>query len=139
MKYYLLIIITSFCSCMKNEVVAQEVITNNVIDEQKLDDKIQEIGSLYKPEKMVLKENSVESNHEKEDYQITLTNSDLLDNSSTVELEKHALNIANSYYKYLKARINPLNVKKVIVKIEHRNKQADRLEYLEENFNYSRK
>jgi succinyl-CoA synthetase beta subunit len=129
--------LVSTYSCKDDNVVNQEKKErkeNKSANQEKVDYVAQEIGYLYNPEKMTIKENKVGINNEKENYQITLTNSDLLDNDIE-NVEKHAKKIATVYYKFLFQNIKPFNLKKIIIKIEHRNTKINSFEYSEENIN----
>ena len=87
-----------------------------------------EIGYLYQPERMETEE--IKKNIGKNDYQYTLTNSDLLD-SDLQNLKIHSRKIVTAYYKLL-IRVNiPFNCDKIIVKIIHRNGKVDILKYSE--------
>jgi len=81
---------------------------------------------------MSFTESNGEKKSEKEDYQIMLSNSDLLD-TDFKNTEKHAQKIASLYYKFLVRNINPFNVKNIIVRIEHRSLKIQNFEYSEEN------
>ena len=131
MKNYLLILmLISISSCKENEVIAQEKKPEKAELSEEMNYEIQEIGNLYKPEKMIIKQNKIRTDNEKENYQITLTNSDLLD-SDTENLKKHAEKIANFYFKNLSRNIVPLNCRNIIVEIEHRNGKKDNFKYSE--------
>ena len=143
-KYLFIIILASFYSCKNNNAVDREKKANKVVNEkakeniaanqENVNDVVNEIGSLYNPEKMEIKENRVGTNNEREDYQVKITNSELLDND-IVNVEKHAKKIATIYYKFLSQNIKPFNFKKVIIKIEHRNTKISNFEYSEKNIN----
>ena len=126
MKDYLFILILiSFFSCKENIVNAQEKKLEKIEIKQKMEDEIQEIGNLYQPEKMVVKQNKIRPDNKKEDYQITLTNSDILD-KDLENIETHVAKIVSIYYKNLVRNIIPFNYNKIIVEIEHRNGKKDR-------------
>jgi hypothetical protein len=137
MKKYLFIIILIYTfSCKENDVVPQKEETHKITEQktnsqEKANDLAQKIGELYNPERMTIKGNRVEKN-EDENYKITLTNSDLID-SDIKNVEKHAQKIAIDYYRYLKQNIEPLNLKMLIIKIEHRNTKIDSFSYSNEN------
>ncbi|WP_396161324.1 hypothetical protein [Flavobacterium sp.] len=143
-KYLFILILASFYSCKNDSAVTHEKKENKVVKEkakeniapnqENVNDVANEIGGLYKPEEMVIKGNRVGTNNEKEDYQVKITNSDLLDND-IVNVEKHAKKIATIYYKFLSQNIKLFNFKKVIIKIEHRNTKTSNFEYSEENIN----
>ncbi len=136
MKNYLfLIILILTYSCKEKNVDNKEKKVNKLANEKKIDteEKIQLIGKLYQPEKMVFKGNRIGTNVEKEDYQITLTNSDLLD-SDLKNKKKYADKIATIYCSYLGKTVKPFNFKKIIVKIEHRNGKTNSFEYSVEEF-----
>ncbi len=127
MKNYLfLIILILTYSCKEKNVDNKEKKVNKLANEKKIDteEKIQLIGKLYQPEKMVFKGNRIGTNVEKEDYQITLTNSK----------KKYADKIATIYCSYLGKTVKPFNFKKIIVKIEHRNGKTNSFEYSVEEF-----
>jgi hypothetical protein len=95
---------------------------------EKTDDEIQEIGHLYKPEKM--QHEKIETKTGKNDYRYTLTSSDLLD-TDLQNIKIHSRKIVSIYYKFL-IRINsPFNYNKIIIKIIHRNGKIDIFEYSE--------
>jgi len=95
---------------------------------QKIPKEIEEIGNLYQPEKMEQEE--IKKKSGKNDYQYTLTNSDLLD-SDLKNLKDHSEKIVNNYYKFL-IKINiPFNYEKIIVKIIHRNGRINIFKYSE--------
>jgi hypothetical protein len=137
MKKYLFIIILIYTfSCKENDVVPQKEETHKITEQktnsqEKVNDLAQKIGELYNPERMTIKGIRVEKN-EDENYKITLTNSDLID-SDIKNVEKHAQKIAIDYYRYLKQNIEPLNLKMLIIKIEHRNTKIDSFSYSNEN------
>ena len=133
-KYLFILILASFYSCKNNNAVTHEKKENIAPNQENVNDVANEIGALYKPEEMVIKGNRVGTNNEKEDYQVKITNSDLLDND-IVNVEKHAKKIVTIYYKFLTQNIKPFNFKKVIIKIEHRNTKTSNFEYSEENIN----
>lgn len=120
-------------SCKESSKNAQE----KKIDEKKIkeknEDEIQKIGNLYQPEKMEVKLNKISTDNKKEDYQITLTNSDLLDSISE-NTEEHAKKIVNLYYKNLTKNIVPFNYNKITVNIEHRNGEKVSFKYSEKDF-----
>ncbi|WP_413998197.1 hypothetical protein ACMDB5_10430 [Flavobacterium sp. W1B] len=131
MKNYLyILILTSIISCKENVVNDQERKTENLETIEKMDDEIREIGNLYKPEKFVAKQGKIRTDNKKENYQITLTNSDLLD-SDKENAKGHAEKIVNLYYKNLVRNIVPLNYNKIIVEIEHRNGKKQSFKYSE--------
>ena len=98
-KYLFILILASFYSCKNDNAVTHEKKENKVVKEkakeniapnqENVNDVANEIGGLYNPEEMVIKGNRVGTNNEKEDYQVKITNSDLLDND-IVNVEKHA-------------------------------------------------
>lgn len=118
-KLFILILILTF-SCKKNEVKHPETKNNEVINKEKLNDELQKIGNLYKPEKFELKENKIEAESIKENYTITLTNSNLLD-TDLKNIKTHCEKIAIIYYTFLVRSIKSFNYDKIIVKIVHRN------------------
>lgn len=133
MKDYLFILILiSFFSCKENIVNAQEKKLEKIEIKQKMEDEIQEIGNLYQPEKMVVKQNKIRPDNKKEDYQITLTNSDILD-KDLENIETHVAKIVSIYYKNLVRNIIPFNYNKIIVEIEHRNGKKDSFKYTEKD------
>jgi hypothetical protein len=93
-KYLFILIIISIFSCKENNVNAQEKNSTEIETKEKMQDEIQEIGNFYRPKKMVIKQNKIRTDNKKEDYQITLTNSDLLDSVSE-NTEIHVKKIAN--------------------------------------------
>lgn len=143
-KYLILIILVCVYSCKEDNSIINEKkrakIGNEVNKENKgpNQDKVnniaQKFGDLYNPQKMEIKGNRVGSNNEKENYKVTLTNSDLLD-SDIANIEKHAKKIAIIYYSYLSKNVKPFNFKKIIIKIEHKNNKVNDFEYSEKDIN----
>ncbi len=133
-KYLFIIILASFFSCKNDNTVVQDKKENIEANQKNVNTVAHEIGGLYNPEKMEIKENRVGKNDEKEDYQVKITNSDTIDND-IMNVEKHAQKIASIYYKFLSQNIKPFNFKKVIIKIEHRDRKVSNFEYSEENIN----
>lgn len=134
MKNYLyILLIISIISCKENVVNAQEKKSENIETIEKMDVEIQEIGNLYKPEKFVAKQGKIRTDNKKENYQITLFNSDLLDDEKE-NIKNHAKKIANLYYKNLVHNIIPFNFNKIIVEIEHRNGKKESYKYTEKDF-----
>ena len=126
---YILIIISTF-SCKDNVITAQAQKSEKQEVKVKMDDEIQQIGNIYQPEKMVIKQNKIRTDNEKENYQITLTNSNLLD-SDKENVENHAEQIVKMYYRNLSRNIVDLNSDKIIVEIEHRNGKKESFKYSE--------
>lgn len=120
MKNYLyLLMLISIVSCKENNINAQEKKIENIETIEKMDDEIQEIGNFYQPEKIIAKQGKVRTDNKKEDYQITLINSDLLDSVSG-NTKEHIEKIANLYYKNLINNIVPFNYNKITVNIEQK-------------------
>ncbi len=126
---YILIIISTF-SCKDNVITAQEQKSEKQEVKVKMDDEIQQIGNIYQPEKMVIKQNKIRTDNKKENYQITITNSNLLD-SDKENVENHAEQIVKMYYLNLSRNILDLNSDKIIVEIEHRNGKKESFKYSE--------
>ena len=124
-----MIIISTF-SCKDNVITAQEQKSEKQEVKVKMDDEIQQIGNIYQPEKMVIKQNKIRTDNKKENYQITLTNSNLLD-SDKENVENHAEKIVKMYYRNLSRNIVDLNSDKIIVEIEHRNGKKESFKYSE--------
>lgn len=97
-----------------------------------LNQQIQEIAKIYYPEQMNFKGNSILNNSEKEDYQITITNSELIDNNLD-STEEHANKIVSLYYIFLAKNVKSLNIKKITVNIEHKDMKISSFEYLEKD------
>jgi hypothetical protein len=136
-KYLLIIILISSYSCKDENFDVQEKNEGKEIksvNKDRVNDLAYKIGDLYKPEGMSIKGNRVGTNNELENYQITLTNSDLLD-SDIENVEKHAQKLAIIYYKFLFEKVKLFNFEKIIIKIEHRNTKTNSFEYSEENIN----
>ena len=138
-NYIILVIIILFTSCNENKVNNTEIKIKKAIKKDTKDitnhnDEYQKITSFYLPEKMQYKHKKDKSGNEKEDYQITLTNSDLLD-TELENLKEHSQKIAILYYKKLNKNIISLNLRNVIVKIEHKNGKTDNFAFSEENLN----
>jgi hypothetical protein len=96
---------------------------------KKIDEEIQEIGTLYRPERMQQEE--IKNKTGKNNYRYTLTNSDLLD-TDLQNIKIHSRKIVSIYYKFLSRINSPFNYKKIIVKIEHRDGKIDNFEYSED-------
>jgi len=130
-KYLFLIILFLIYSCKHDKIILPE---KKVIKEQKNEshDEVMKIAGLYRPEKMVAKGKRKGTYTEKENYQITITNSNLLDNDIE-NIESHAQKIAIIYHKSLMKTIPRFNFKKIIVKIKHKNAKSETFEYSEEN------
>ena len=134
MKNYLYILmLISIVSCKENNINAQEKKTKKIETIKKMDDEIQQIGNLYQPEKIITKQGKVRTDNKKEDYQITLTNSDLLDSVSE-NTKEHIEKIAILYYKNLTNNIDSFNYNKITVNIEHRNGKKESFTFSEKDF-----
>jgi hypothetical protein len=120
----------SIFSCKENKVVVQEKITPEKINNDKLGNEVQKIGDLYQPEKMEFKERKVGAINEKENYQISLTKSDLLDNDIK-NLKTHSNKIVSLYFKFLNRTNSDFIYDKIIVNIIHRNGEIDNFKYSE--------
>ena len=86
MKNYLLIIIIIICySCKENKTIQKQNKINKTSDFPKINPNViaQQIDSMYHPEGMTIKGNRIWVNAEKENYQITIENSKLLDSNLT--------------------------------------------------------
>jgi len=94
------------------------------------DDEIQEIGNLFRPE--IMQQEKIKLKNGKNNYQYTLTNSDLLD-KDLENIKNHSKKIAINYYNLLKRTNNPFTYNKIIVKVIHRNNKIDRFEYSEKD------
>jgi hypothetical protein len=145
MKEYLSIIILILVfSCKKDNTIGQEQeineskivnkekAQNKAPNQEEVDDVVQEIAKLYNPKEIEIKGNRVGIHNERENYQVTLKNSNLLD-SDILNIEKHAKKIALIYYDFLTQNVNPFNFKKIIIKIEHNNKKINSFEYTEKD------
>jgi hypothetical protein len=119
----------SLVSCKENKINSSKKIDYvQITSKEKIVDEIQEIGNLFNPERMEQKE--IEKDTGKNDYEYTLTNSDLLD-KDLQNLKVHSRKIVGIYYKFL-IRINkPFNYDKIIIKIIHRNGKIDIFKYSE--------
>ena len=95
---------------------------------KKVDDETRDIGYIHKPEKIQTEEIKMKTG--KNNYQCTVTNSDLLD-TDLQNIKMHSGKIAGIYYKFLIIINSPFNYNKIIVKIEHRNGKIDSFEYSE--------
>ena len=96
---------------------------------KKVEDETREIGDLYRPEMIRTEEIKMKSG--KNNYQCTVTNSDLLD-TDLQNIKIHSRKIVGIYHKFLSRINSPFNYNKIIVKIEHRNGKIDNFEYSEE-------
>lgn len=133
MKNYLyVLILTSIFSCKESIANAQQKNSEKIVNVEKMDDEIKEIGNLYQPERMVAKQGKIRTDNKKEDFKITLFNSDILDKGKDTEI--HARKIVNLYYKNLIRNIIPLNFSKIIVEIEHRNGKKESFKFTEKDF-----
>ena len=131
-NYMIFVILILITSCTENKINDKEIKKNvkNVTNDY---DEDQKITKQYLPEEMQMKTSRTESENE-EDYQITLKNSNLL-YAELENLQVHSQKIATLYYKKLARTIIPLNLKKIIVKIEHRNGKIDKFTFTEEDIN----
>lgn len=96
---------------------------------KKVEDETREIGDLYRPEMIQTEEIKMKS--AKNNYQCTVTNSDLLD-TDLQNIKIHSKKIVSIYYKFLSRINSPFNYNKIIVKIEHRDGKIDNFEYSED-------
>ncbi|MET3045672.1 hypothetical protein [Flavobacterium covae] len=133
-KHLFILILISTISCKQNLVNIPEKKIEKKSEEksisEKIDDEIQQIGHLYQPERMSIKQNKIRTDNKKENYDITLINSDLLD-KDIENIEKHAEKIVLLYYKNLVRNIIPFNGDKILVIIEHRNGKKDTFKFTE--------
>lgn len=134
MKNYLFIIILiSIFSCKMNIINAQEKTSEKTEIYETVNDETKEIGILYQPEKIETNEIKSRNKVKKNDYEITITNSDLLDTDSE-NIKTHTRKIADIYYSFL-IRINiPFVYNNIIVKIIHRNGKIENFKYQEKDF-----
>ena len=115
-------------SCKTEKTENKERKESEKVTEGKIIPEVQEIGNIFRPEMM--KQEEIENKVGKNNYQFTITNSDLIDNDLK-NTDKYAEQIVEKYYAFL-IRINkPFNYDKIIVKIEHRNKKIENYEYSE--------
>ena len=127
-KIILLIILLNLFSCKGNKIENSEKNSSEKVTEGEIIPEIQEIGNIFRPEMMEQEEIKIVSG--KNNYQYTITNSDLLD-TDIKNTEKYAKQIVNIYYKFL-IRINkPFNYDKIIAKIIHRNGKIEVFKYSE--------
>lgn len=131
-NYIILVILILITSCTENKINGKKIKKNleNITNDY---DEDQKITRQYLPEEMQMKTSKTESENE-EDYQITLKNSNLLD-AELENLQLHSQKIATLYYKKLARTITTLNLKKIIVKIEHSNGKIDKFTFTEEDIN----
>lgn len=122
-------------SCKENKINSTKKIDyvniddgGDVKDLNKFSEEINEIGDLYQPERMEQEE--IKKENEKNDYQYTIKNSDLID-KDVENLKNHSKKIVSNYYKFLVKINHPFNYNKIIVKIIHRNGKTDIFEYSE--------
>lgn len=127
-KYTLLFFLITLFSCKENKIEIHEKKDSKKIIIQKLDEEIQEIGSFYRPEMM--QQEKIKTDTGKNNFQYTLTNSDLLD-EDLQNIQMHSRKIAGLYYNLLKRTNSPFNYNRIIVKIVHRNGKIDSFEYSE--------
>ncbi len=140
-NYVFVIILILTSSCKDNKIFSPEKKVQKEIKKEKINSyEVRQIGRLYLPESMTVWGKSIVNSGVKfvdygvkEDYQITLTNSNLLD-SELDNLQMHSKKIATLYNTYLTKNLKPFNVHKIIVIIEHRNGKNDRFEFPEEKF-----
>ncbi len=127
-KFIFILIAILIISCKKSQTNSQEKKNETIVNKKDNNSEIEEIAKLYKPEKINTTISGVESDVKKNDYTITLTNSNLLD-ADLKNAETHAKKIVTIYYKFL-VRINTmLNYNKIIVKIIHRNGKIESFKY----------
>lgn len=135
-KILFIFILMNLVACKETKIESQKKFDYVDVDNngdakktQNITDEIQETGYLYQPE--IMQQEEIEKSNGKNDYQYTLTNSDLLD-KDTENLKEHSLKIVSNYYNFL-TRINkPFIYDKIIVKIIHRNGKVDIFKYSEE-------
>lgn len=134
MKRVLLVFILTFLfSCKENDSIKKidyvDVDGEGKAEKvQRISEEIEEIGYLYQPERM--EQGEIKKSIGKNDYQYTLTKSDLLD-TDLKNLKNHSNKIVSNYYKFLITINNPFNYDKIIVKIIHRNGKEDLFKYSE--------
>ena len=99
------VIVINVISCKETKIVSPKKFDYVDVDNngdakktQNITDEIQEIGYLYQPE--IMQQEEIEKSSGKNDYQYTLTNSDLLD-KDTENLKEHSLKIVSNYYNFL--------------------------------------
>lgn len=133
MKKHLFIFIIFFLiSCNKNTIKAQE--TDNIrVNAETINEEIIEIGNLYQPEKMEVQQSKNNKEYKNENYQITLTNSDVLDKEEN-NLNIHSEKIVALYYKNLIRNSKSLDFDTIAVTINHRNGNIDIFKYDKVNF-----
>lgn len=131
-KYFYVLILISIFSCKENIANAQQKNSEKIVEVERMDDEIREIGNLYQPERMTAKQGKIRNDNKKEDFKITLFNSDILDKGKETEIQ--ARKIVNLYHKNLTRNITPLNFSKIIVEIEHRNGKKENYKFTEKDF-----
>ena len=133
-NHVLVIILIITSSCKDNKIFSPEKKVQKEVKKENINSyEVQQIGRLYQPANIIIKVNNIGGNTEKEDYQITLTNSNLLD-SKLEDLQMHSKKIAALYNTFLTKTLKPFNVQKIIVKIEHRNGKNNSFEFTEQKF-----
>lgn len=128
MKKYIIIFIISIISCKENRIDNQVKRDKSISNKETVDNEIRKLTDLFMPEKMETEEIKTEFN--KKNYQITFTNSDLLD-KDLKNIKLNSDKIASIYNMFLMRINNPLNYDKIIVKIIHRNGKINVFEYSE--------
>nr|WP_315153824.1 hypothetical protein [uncultured Flavobacterium sp.] len=133
-NHVLVIILIITSSCKDNKIFSPEKKVQKEVKKENINSyEVQQIGRLYQPANIIIKVNNIGGNTEKEDYQITLTNSNLLD-SKLEDLQMHSKKIAALYNTFLTKTLKPFNVQKIIVKIEHKNGKNNSFEFTEQKF-----
>ena len=135
MKKLIFLVLIILVSCKETKIESlkkQNEIKDTIenVQSKQIDPETQEVGNLYRPEMM--QQEQIENKNGKNNYQYTLTKSDLLD-MDLKNLKNHADKIVIIYYRFL-IRINkPFEYDKIIVKIIHRNGKTDIFEYSEKD------
>lgn len=130
-KILIFFILFSLFSCKGNKIKNSEKNSSEKVTEGEIIPEIQEIGNLFRPEMMEQEEIKIVNG--KNNYQYTITNSDLLD-TELENTEKYAKQIVNVYYKFLIRINNPFNYDKIITKIIHRNGKIESFKFSEKDF-----
>ena len=134
MKNYLyILVLISIISCKENAAKVQEKKSDDVEIIPNINSTIQQIANLYIPEKITINQGKIRNKDNEKNYEITLSNSNLLDDEKE-NIENYAEKIANLYYKNLIKNIIPFDFDKIIVEIEHKNGKKEIFKYTEKDF-----
>jgi hypothetical protein len=130
-----LLLLMPLLSCKQDKVTSPRKLgyvnvddAGNADEKKVIPNEVEEIGTLYQPERMEQEE--IKKKEGKNDYQFTLTNSDILD-KDLKNIHRHARKIVRNYYQFL-VKINvPFCYNRILVQINHRNGKKDLFSFSE--------